>query len=83
MRDLAELEQRRPGISETGLAASLVTLAHGLDDSRSSLAMKALAQEKFARTWSELQALAPVKREVTPLDEIRARREKRVAAAEG
>ena len=81
-RDLAELEERKPGISSTALAASLMALAHGLDDPRPSLAMKALAQEKFARTWNDLQALAPVKREVTPLDEIRERREARLAAAE-
>lgn len=81
-RDLAELDERRPGISSTALAASLRVLAAGLDDPRPSLAMKALAQEKFARTWSDLQALAPAKREVTPVDEIRARREARLAAAE-
>ena len=82
-RDLALLEKRAPGVSKSALAASLFSLAEGLDDPRASLAMKAMAQERLAKTLAELRLLAPDKPKESPLDEIRARREKRVAAAEG
>ena len=82
-RDLVELEKRAPGVSESALAASLFSLAEGLDDPRASLAMKAMAQERLAKTLAELRLLAPEKQKESPLDEIRVRREKRIAAAEG
>jgi hypothetical protein len=82
-RDLLELEKRSPGVSKSALAASLFALAAGLDDARSSLAMKAMAQERLAKTLAELRVLVPEKQKESPLDEIRARRDKRVAAAEG
>lgn len=78
-RDLVELDRRRPGLSESSLAATARALAAGLDDGRASLAMKSMASKEFRETMAALAALAPDVVAEDAIDELERRREKRRA----
>jgi hypothetical protein len=67
-RDLARLPKE---LSESGLAASMLSLAVGLDDARASLAMKAMAAKEIRETLDRLRELAPPARKEDSVDGIR------------
>lgn len=82
-RDLAEIGKHNPGLVKSGLAAMALALAAELDDAGNSATSKSMCAKTLLETLDRLRALAPEKPKENPLDEIRARREKRLAAAEG
>jgi hypothetical protein len=76
--DLAELRKRAPELADSALAATALVLAAGLDD-RAPLSSKALAAKTLTDTMTQLLALAPAKKEGDGLDDLTARRERRLA----
>lgn len=77
-RDLAAIAKRDPELAESTLAASALALAAEMD-SQTSATSKSMCARVLLDTMTRLFELAPDKGEVTPLDEIRARRDRKVA----
>jgi len=83
-RDLAEWEKRKPGVSDSLLAAACLSLAAACDDPGTH-------PTALSNCWNSLLAirqalvaeLPPEKLEDSPLDEIRARRAAKLARAAG
>lgn len=80
-RDLAEIAKRDRQLAESSLAASALAMARELDDGRNSATSKSMCARALAEVIRELRGLAPEKHESTPLDEIRARRDAKLARA--
>lgn len=80
-RDLAEIAKTRPALAESALAAVALAMACELDSGRNSATSKSMCARALAEVMRELRELAPAKREESPLDEIRARRDAKVVRA--
>jgi hypothetical protein len=79
-RELRRLEQLEPGASKQPEAALALGLAERLDDRETKATAAAMAAGRLLETLAALRALAPSGK-ASPLDEIRARRDARVAGA--
>lgn len=77
-RDLALLEQRRKGISESTLAATALALAVELDGANSATS-KSMCARALNETMMMLRELAPEERASDRIDEISEKREARRA----
>jgi hypothetical protein len=77
-RDLAELAKRAPELATSGLAASALEMARGMD-SGASLAQKTLAAKEHRETMAQLMALAPKAAKKDRMDDLATRRAKRLA----
>lgn len=76
-RDLAELETREAGLSMSALAATALALARELD-SKTSATSKSMCAKALVDVLAELRGLAPEKHVASPLDEINARRARKL-----
>lgn len=76
-RDLAELAKRDKTVAESGLAAAALALAEALD-SHAPASSKSMCAKSLQDILAELRHLAPVKAESSPLDEIKARRDRKL-----
>lgn len=71
--------ERLPGdVSGAPEAALALALAELVDDQGSSATSKSMNAGRMLDALERVRALAPEKAEVSPLDEIRARRDKRL-----
>lgn len=59
LRDIAGLEARDSELAQSGLAASCVALARGIDSPRNSLTSKAMAARALREALDRLLELAP------------------------
>lgn len=80
-RDLAEVALRDPALAGSSLAAAGLALARELDNGRNSATSKSMCARALVDVLRELRELAPEKREENPLDQIRARRDAKIARA--
>lgn len=84
MSVVAAVERDLAGFGElavSGLAASALVMAAQLDDPGTSATSKAMCAARLESALDRLRELAPPAVAASPLDEIRARRDARVAAA--
>lgn len=70
-------------LADSALAASALSLARELDDHRNSATSKSMCARALIETLDRLRELAPPKKERSQLDELKARRAARRAAATG
>jgi hypothetical protein len=83
-RDLRAWEKRKPGVSESTLAAAVLSLADAIDDPGIYPTAKANCTNSLLSMLQEIESLLPPEKlEDSPLDEIRARRAAKLARAEG
>jgi hypothetical protein len=78
-RDLAEIAETDPALARSGLAASALRLAKEMD-SNSSATSKSMCAQALQKALDRLRELAPPERKTDRVDEINARRERRLAA---
>lgn len=82
-RDLDRIAERDQELAESGLAASALALSREIDKPENSATSKSMCAKSLLDTMNRLRELAPPVRGVNPLDEIRARRDQRVAGSAG
>lgn len=73
----------KPEIDGSPEAAGALAAARMVDDASSSTTSRAMALGRYQDALQTLRMLAPAKAKESPLDQIRAQREKRIAAAQG
>lgn len=69
-RDLDGLAVRDQGLAQSGLAASALALARGIDDPRSSLTSKSMAARALREALDRLLELAPPEETSDRIDEL-------------
>jgi hypothetical protein len=80
--ELRELDERKPGIKASALAAGAIAVAKRIDHPDTSAAAAASCLRALERAMTALHALAPVKDERTdPLDDLAKRIADRMAAS--
>lgn len=72
-----------PESSGSPEAALALAAARAIDDERASVTSRSMVMGRYLDAMAVLRAMAPEKRQESVLDEIRARRDARRAAAEG
>jgi hypothetical protein len=72
LRDLESLRALDPDLADSGLAASAIALARGIDNPRNSLTSKAMAQRALRETIDRLLELAPAPETHDRLDQLAA-----------
>jgi hypothetical protein len=77
-RDLADLRKRAPDLASSGLAAAALEMSRGLD-SDTSFAQKSLCAKELKDIQARLVELAPKVKTKTRMDDLAARRAKRLA----
>lgn len=80
-RDLEEIAKRAPNVASSALAMSALALAAELDAAGNSATSKSMCAKTLLETLDRLRELAPAARGVSPLDEIRARRDAKLGRA--
>lgn len=75
-KDLAEIRKHDPDLADSGLAASALALAQGMDEGP-SLAMRSMAAKELRDTMSVLRELAPKQKREDSIDRLAKQREKR------
>jgi hypothetical protein len=80
-RDLAEIRLVAPALADSSLAATAQALAAELDSPSNSATSKSMCAKVFSEVMGQLRALAPAKREKDDLDDLAARRAKRLGGA--
>ena len=78
--DLADLAKRDRKLAGSGLAASALVLAAGLD-SGASLGQKAVAAKELQTILSTLRELCPPEKQKDRVDDLRDRRAKRLGGS--
>lgn len=81
--ELEEFERRVPGLGSGALAAMALSLAADMDDPHTGSTSRSMVSKELRDTLAALRALAPARTEGSPLDEIRARRDAKVARQSG
>lgn len=76
--DLDELRDRDPKLADSGLAATALALAAGIDDPN-SLTSKSMAARELRELLLLLKNLAPAAADKDDLDDLRTRRTARLA----
>ena len=71
-----------PDIDDTPEAAALLAAAREIDSPGNSATSKSMMVGQFLRALEVLRAMAPEKVEVSPLDEIRQRREAKLRGSD-
>jgi hypothetical protein len=79
LRDLEEIRGRDPRLAESTLAAAAVALAAEMDSAKNGGTSKAMIGKELRETLAKLFALAPAKAAGDSLDDLTARRQKRLA----
>lgn len=78
--DLERIAQRDPDVAQSTLAASALVLARQMDCSQNSATSKSMCGRTLLDTMNRLAELAPDEEVGDRLDDLAARRQKRVAA---
>lgn len=78
-RDLTEIAKRDRGLAKSGIAAAALRLAEALDEPKNSATSKAMCAKALAENLERLRELTPAEKENDKLDELSARRSKRIA----
>lgn len=76
---LEAFEERLPGISESPEAALALSLAGRVDDAHNSATSVSLCAGRLLETLAALRVLVPEVKKESPLDEIKARRDAKLA----
>jgi hypothetical protein len=76
-RDLASIAERDPGLAESTLASSALSLAEGMDDPGNSFTSRGIAARELRETMDRLRDLAPEEQKKDGLDDLSAARAKR------
>lgn len=76
-RDLASVGKRKPELADGTLAATAMALAAEIDDPTNSATSKSMCAARLVEVMQHIRELAPDAREENPLDEIRARRDRK------
>lgn len=79
LRDLSDVAERDPRLAESTLAMSALSLAREMD-SESSATSKSMCARALLETMNRLLELAPPAREGDGIDDLSARRKKRIAS---
>ena len=80
-RDLEAIEKLDPELARSGLAASALAVARELDDRSNSATSRSMCAKALIDTLDRLRELAPEPEEGDQLDDLRAKRAARAAAA--
>lgn len=78
---LDDLKKLDPRLAVSPEAASALSLARTIDDSAISATSRGINAKELRETMACLRALAPEARALSPLDEIRARRDRKLAGS--
>jgi hypothetical protein len=78
-RDLEQLGRRAPWLAESGLAASCVALAQGIDNAGNSLTSKAMAARALREAYDRLLELAPEEKTSDAIDALGAKADAKLA----
>jgi hypothetical protein len=78
-KDLAEIRKRDPDLADSGLAASALALARGIDEG-ASLAMRSMATKELRENLDRIRELAPKQKREDSIDRLAQQRAKRRAA---
>ena len=76
LQEIAEIEERSPGVGSSPFAAAALALAYELDNPFNSATAKGTCSRSLAELFDRLGARSPEPPEVSPLDAIRAKRER-------
>lgn len=79
-RDLTDLRKRDSALADSGLAASALELARGMDGDN-SLTSKSMAGNQLRETMKLLREMAPKARKKDSIDQLAEQRSKRRSAA--
>lgn len=82
-RDLADLAKRAPGLDGSALAATATALAYELDHPFNSATSKSMCSKSLAEVFDRLRAIAPPEEKTDDLDELKLKRDQRLAARKG
>lgn len=82
-RELAALEQRKPGAGSSVLASVARALAADVDSPGTSATARAAAARQLRETWLVLAGLVPDEKAGDVVDDLAAQRAVRKAAAKG
>jgi hypothetical protein len=82
-RDLERFEQRKPGISQTALAASALKLAERIDNPRTAATAFAMIAREHRDHMEQLRGLLPPEQAKDKVSDLAAAREARRARAAG
>ena len=77
----SELATMGVTLEDSALAASAMALARAIDDEENSATSRSLCAGRLAEALDRLRELNPPQEGATPLDEIQARRDRRLARA--
>lgn len=77
-RDLADLRTRDEALADSALAATVLQLAYELADPYNSATSKSMCAKALLEAMSQLRELAPPTRKSDRLDDLAARRERRL-----
>ena len=80
-RDIDAIGEREPEVAGSGLAALALSLAREMDDPGNSATSKSMCARALADALDRLRELAPERKE-SPLEAIKARRERRLREAD-
>jgi hypothetical protein len=78
-RDIEEIAKRDRSLAESALAALALALAAEMDKPSNSATSKSMCGKTMLDALKMLRELVPEVREASPLDEIRARRDAKLA----
>lgn len=82
-RDLAMFAKADNALASSGLAALALALASMIDDLGNSATSRSMCAGQLRDTLDRLRELMPAESETSELDELRARRERRLAGQPG
>lgn len=78
--ELAALRSRAPDLADSAVAAGARSLAYEMEHPYNSATSKAMCMREMRESMGELRRLAPAEREKDDLDDLAARRDRRLAA---
>ncbi len=80
-RDLAEIRRSAPDLAESALAESALALAREIDSQENSATSKSMCARSLLDTLDRLRELAPKVEEKDELDDLAARRARRLGGS--
>lgn len=82
-RDLADIRLRAPAVASSTLAMSALALAREMDEEGNSATSKSMCARALLDTMDRLRELCPPEEKTDGVDELRRRRERRLAGQSG
>lgn len=78
-RDIAAIAKHSPDLARSALAASTMALAREMDNAGNSATSKSMCAKALLETLDRLRELLPTDQEADELDDLAARRARRIA----